>query len=155
MHTEAEAMKKQCKIQNNGLMYFYQDDKLIETTTKAAFCIGSQCFHWVWSKAAPHKGHCGLNVAGDFWLAILLLLTTLHGHVNMYLNQQQKDFTMNPRYKYFLKTSRPKNNAEYMIFISDMKKLYLESIGVRGGAIMGHIEDHDAFTEFIANNYYL
>lgn len=59
---------------------------------------------------------------------------------------------MNPRYEAFLNTDRPKNNAEFMIFISQMKKSYLESIGDNNGAIFGHIDDHDAFTAFIVDN---
>lgn len=61
----------------------------------------------------------------------------------------------NPRYAAFLKTDRPKRNAEYMVFINEMKKFYLESIGDFSGAVLGHIEDHGAFTEFIATNYFL
>lgn len=41
-------------------------------------------------------------------------------------------------------------NADYMVFISTMKSLYLNSIGETiTSAIHGHISDHGAFTKFV------
>jgi len=58
---------------------------------------------------------------------------------------------MNERYLIYLKTTNYPNNYDYMSFIDEMKKLYLEYNEITGDNIVvnGHISDHEDFTKFI------
>lgn len=58
---------------------------------------------------------------------------------------------LNPRWVAYKTFSTPQStNADYMVFISTMKSLYLNSIGETiTSAINGHISDHEGFTKFI------
>ena len=59
--------------------------------------------------------------------------------------------TINPRWVAYKSLDIPQStNADYMVFISMMKGLYLSSLGETiTSAIHGHISDHERFTKFI------
>ena len=58
---------------------------------------------------------------------------------------------LNPRWVAYKSLDIPQStNADYMVFISTMKSLYLNSIGETiTSAIHGHISNHEQFTKFI------